>query len=272
MLRFAMCNEAFGDMPFAAVCREIAGAGYTGIEVAPYTLGESPTNISRQRRREVRAAMDEAGLTFVGLHWLMVSPAGLHVTASDEVLRKRSWDHVRTLVDLCGDLASGPSVMIFGSPKQRGVREGSTRGEAVARFVDGLRALATHAEDREVTVLVEALPANQCDVVQTLAEAAAIVDEIGSPGIQTMFDTHNAVDEREPHGRLIERYFPMIRHVHVNEIEGRYPGTGSYDFGALLKTLERCEYAGWVSLEVFDFKPDPVIIARESIHYLRSLL
>jgi sugar phosphate isomerase/epimerase len=161
--------------------------------------------------------------------------------------------------------------MVFGSPKQRATTGGATREEATRRFADGFRELAGHAESRNVTMLVEALPAGQCDVVQTLAEAAAIVREIGSPAVRTMFDTHNAVDETEPHVVLIERYFPLIRHVHVNEMDGRYPGTGDYDFGALLEALERLNYSGWVSLEAMDFRPDPVTIARESLRYLKGL-
>ncbi len=272
MLRFAMCNEAFADMGFSDACREVAAAGYQGIEIAPFTLAPSPADVNSARRHELRAMMRDAGLAFVGLHWLMVSPAGLHATAGDRVLRERSWDHLRALVDLCGDLASGPSVMVFGSPKQRGTTGGSSPAEAVQRFEDGLRALAAHAESRRVTILVEALPANQCDVVQSLEEAAAMVRDINHPAIQTMFDTHNAVDEPEPHAALIERYFPLIRHVHVNEMDGRYPGTGDYDFRSVLKTLERLDYTGWISLEVFDFKPNPVIIAREALHYLQSIL
>ena len=60
---------------------------------------------------------------------------------------------------------------------------------------------------RSVTVLLEALPANQSNVVLTLAEAVDIVKRIGSPAIRTMFDTHNAVDEAEPHATLVDRYF-----------------------------------------------------------------
>jgi sugar phosphate isomerase/epimerase len=271
MLRHAMCNESFEQTPFAEVCRAMRGADYGGIEIAPFTLGAWPTEISSDRRRELRVIMADEGLEFVGLHWLLAGPAGLHVTTPDDAVRRRSWGYVRDLIDLSADLATGPTVMVFGSPKQRATVPGTTREEATQRFVNGFAELAPLAESRKVTLLVEALPAGQCDVVQTLAEAAAIVCEIGSPAVQTMFDTHNAVDETEPHAVLIERYFPLIRHVHVNELDGRYPGTGDYDFGTLLTTLERLDYRGWVSLEAMDFKPDPVTIARESLRYLKTL-
>jgi len=130
--------------------------------------------------------------------------------------------------------------------------------------------VAPHALERGVTVLVEALPKGQCDVVLTLEEAAGIVREIGSPAIRTMFDTHNAVDEVEPHASLVDKYFDVIRHVHVNEMDGGHPGTGSYDFRPVLETLRRRAYPGWVSLEAFNFNPGAETIANESLRYLEA--
>ncbi len=166
-----MCNEAFGNRPFPDVCRAIRNAGYTGIEIAPFTLAEDPLAISASRRKQLRDIMAGEGLTFVGLHWLMVSPKGLHVTTADVELRLRSWQHIRNLIDLAADL--GPNaVMTFGSPRQRATTEGVTREEATRHFVDGFRSVAPHALERGVTVLMEALPLDQCDVVTTLGEAA----------------------------------------------------------------------------------------------------
>jgi D-psicose/D-tagatose/L-ribulose 3-epimerase len=265
----AMCNEPFGQRPFAETCRAIRQAGYTGIEIAPFTLAETPAAIGPGQRAEYRSIMQAEELAFAGLHWLMVSPKGLHVTTPDAALRRRSWDHIRALIDLCADL--GPhGVMVFGSPQQRSTTGGITRAEATRHYIDGLAEVAPQATARGVTVLVEALPANQSDVVQTLAEAAAIVREIASPAVQTMFDVHNAVDETEPAGVLVDRYFDLIRHIHVNEMDGRHCGTGTYDFQPLFETLRRRAYTGWISLEAFDFSPGADRLAAESLRYLEE--
>lgn len=267
-IKHAMCNEAFESTPFVEQCRTLKKAGYEGIEIAPFTLAPDPVEVTPEQRREYRKIMADEGLAFVGLHWLMVSPKGLHVTTPDKTLRDRSWNHIRHLIDLCGDLGDD-GVMVFGSPVQRSTTGGLAREEATRNYIEGLAAVAPQAEQRGVTVLVEALPVGQSDVVQSLAEAVKIVQEIDSPGVRTMFDTHNAVDETEPHAVLIERYFDFIRHVHVNELDGRHPGTGDYDFGAVLSTLIRLGYQHWVSLEAFDFKPGAERIATESIAHLK---
>ncbi len=268
--RHAICNEVFENWGFRETCRFVKQCGYEGLEIAHFTLAPEPQDISPAARREYRDILAGEGLQFVGLHWVMVAPPGLHVTTPDDSLRARSWEHIRRLVDLCADLGDG-GVMVFGSPKQRSTTGGLTREAATRNFVEGIRSIAPHAEERGVTILIEALPSNQTDVILSLDEAAALVAEIASPAIRTMFDTHNAVEETEPHAVLIERHFPLIRHVHVNENDGGHCGTGDYDFRPVLETLARLDYRGWVSLEAFDFRPGPERIAQESIHYLERI-
>ena len=98
--RQAICNEAFEKWDFAEACRTMKQLGYDGIEIAPFTLAEKPLDLSPARRREIKDIMTSEGLEFVGLHWIMVSPKGLHVTTPDTELRQRSWQHIRDLVDL----------------------------------------------------------------------------------------------------------------------------------------------------------------------------
>jgi len=265
----AVCNEAFEKFRFADACRAIRKAGYEGIEIAPFTLAEDPSTIPASQRREYRSIIESEGLRFVGLHWLMVSPKGLHVTTPDAALRARSWLHIRNLIDLCADLGPG-GVMVFGSPYQRATTGGLSREQATRHYVEGLASVASHAAGRGVTILVEALPKGQCDVVQTLDEAASIVREINSPGVRTMFDTHNAVDEAEPHAVLLDRHYDLIRHVHVNEMDGKHCGAGSYDFKPVLRVLQRRGFPGWVSLEAFDFSPGAEKLANDSLRYLES--
>jgi sugar phosphate isomerase/epimerase len=107
-------------------------------------------------------------------------------------------------------------------------------------------------------------------VIHTLAEAVEAIREIGSPAVRTMFDVHNATDETESHDKLIARHWGFIRHIHVNERDGGVPGTGDYDFVPLFRALDGLGYNGWVSLEMFDFKTDPVAIAKNSIRYLKE--
>ena len=269
--RFSVCNEVFEKTPFAESCAAIREYGYQGIEIAPFTLSERPSDISSRQRTEYRRTMADHQLAFVGLHWLMVSPKGLHVTTPDRGVRTKSWDHIRHLIDLCADLGD-TGVLVFGSPHQRSSTGGMTPAEATKVFTEGLASVAAKAESRNVLILVEALPHNQSNIINRLADAVAIVKQIGSSAVRTMFDSHNAIDETVPHTELIRLYRQYIEHIHVNEVDGREPGTGDYDFQALLSTLTALNYNGWVSLEVFDFSRGAETITRGAIDHLRGVM
>jgi len=62
-----------------------------------------------------------------------------------------------------------------------------------------------------------------------------------------------------------------LRHVHVNDPNGRGPGFGDLQFAPLLKILHEADYTGYISVEVFDFAPDPQTIAARSLGYLHGI-
>lgn len=271
--KLAVCNELYEKTDFAASCRSLKKAGWQGIEIAPFTLRNDATTLTAERRKEVRNIIQSEGLEFVGLHWLTVGPTGLHVTTPDEAMRKHSWDFVRRLVDLCADLRQGDSggVMVFGSPMQRRTTGGLSPQQATTHFIDGVRSITGHLEDLGVTLLVEALPSEQCDVIGSLDEAIAVVRAVNSPAVRSMFDSHNAIEETTPHSELVEKYWDFIRHIHINELDGSYvrPG-GGYDFKPVLQIAKDRKFDGWVSMEVFDFTPGAEKMVNESIAYLRD--
>ncbi len=272
--KLSVCNELYGQADFADSCRSLRRAGWAGIEIAPFTLMQDATRLPAGRRREVRDIIVSEGLRFVGLHWLTVGPEGLHVTTPDETVRRRSWEYVRGLVELCADLRpeSGTGgVMVFGSPMQRCATGGLTRAQAEANFIEGVRAIVPDLEAAGVTLCVEALPTDQCDVITSLDRAAEIVDEIDSAMVQTMFDSHNAVEEDQPHAALVAKHWSKIRHIHVNELDGSHPRRdGGYDFKPVLQAAAERGFQGWVSMEVFDFSPGAETIVAESIAYLKD--
>ena len=268
--RLAVCSGTFQGWSFAEACQGAVRTGYEGIEVAPHLLSDDPNSLSAGRRRELRDIREAEGLLYVGMHNMLKAPVWLHLTTPDRTRREKSWDYFRGLVDLCADLGDG-GLMILGSARQRNTVSGATRREARGRLAEGLAAVAPDAEARGVRILLEPLAPHLCDVVNNLGEAIAIVDQIGSPAVQSMFDTHNAVGETLAHGEAVRKHYRYIRHVHVNELDGRHPGNGDYDFRPILQALKDVEYPGWVSLEVFHFDHGPEDIARDSARFIRDL-
>jgi sugar phosphate isomerase/epimerase len=268
--RFAICNETFDGKPFAETCRLAKATGYRGVEIAPATLSSDPAALSASQRAEFRRVITGSGVEYAGLHSLVSTPPGLHLTTPNDAVRNKSWQYFRRLIDLSADLG-GNGVMVLGSSKQRGAIDGSTVADATKRLRDGLAAVAPHAVDRGVLILLEPLSPKFTNVVNSLAEASRVVQEVASPAVDLMFDTHNTVAETLPHDQLIRQYAKHIRHVHLNEMDGRHPGTGKYDFELVLNTLRDIRYTGWISLEVFQFEPSGQVVAKETMALLRRI-
>ena len=95
--------------------------------------------------------------------------------------------------------------------------------------------------------------------------------DVNSPAVRPRFDSHNAIDETEPHANIVKKQWDLIRHIHVNELDGSYPRPGGgYDFKPVLQVAKDRAFGGWVSMEVFDFTPGSEKIVTEAYAYLRD--
>ena len=90
--QLAICSETFQGWSFAEMCRGAKRTCYSGVEIAPFTLGDDPAALPAARRRELRNIMASEGLTCIGLHAILSAPKGLHVTTSNVALRTKSWE------------------------------------------------------------------------------------------------------------------------------------------------------------------------------------
>jgi len=268
MKKYAICNELFGDMAFQDSCSLLQKHGFHGIEIAPFTLFDEPGQFRPDQISEIRRVLADHELEFTGLHWLFLKPEGLHIPTPDETIRRQSWDHLRALVDLAGQLGGG--VLVLGSPKQRH-SVGISRQQATGYLEEGLRSLADFTAQRNCTILLESLSSSTTDVVNTISEAESSIRRIGHPAIQGIFDFHNCTDETKGWDELIEDHFPIFRHVHLNEVNGSYPGTGSSDFFPAFEKLAEKDYRGWISLEIFHVPEDPGLVLAETKRFLDGM-
>jgi sugar phosphate isomerase/epimerase len=84
-LRIALCYEVIAPMPFPEQCAYAARLGYDGLEVAPYTLPEERQRLGVAQIGAARRAAEDAGIAVTGLHWLLLKPLGLSISARDRL-------------------------------------------------------------------------------------------------------------------------------------------------------------------------------------------
>ncbi len=267
-MRYAICNETFEGWDHARVCRTVAELGYQGLEIAPFTLARSIDEVSAGRRRELRRQAEDNGLTLLGLHWLLAKTEGMQLTAVDATVRQRTADYLIALAHCCADLAG--ELLVFGSPAQRRIPAGATRAQAVEYAVDTFRRAQGGIADSGVKLCLEPLAPAEADFINTCAEAIEILDLLAHPSFALHLDVKAMSSEDTPIPDLIRRHATRTGHFHANDANRRGPGFGEVDFVPIFQALRDSGYAGWVSVEVFDYAPDAETIARESLRYMRE--
>ncbi|NLY30643.1 MAG: sugar phosphate isomerase/epimerase [Firmicutes bacterium] len=269
-MKFAICNELFEGWEFARTVECVAQVGYQGIELAPFTFADSVVDISRAERREIRKTAEAAGLQIVGLHWLLTKPEGLHLMHPDKAVREKTVDYLLRLVEFCADV--GGTVMTFGSPNQRTILPGVSRETALTLAVEGLQICGETARSHGVMICLEALPPAQTNFLNTNAEVRALVRAVDHPNVQMMIDVKSMYVEDMPIPDNIHACQGLFHHVHANDANQRWPGSGDVDFRPIFRALQDVGYDGYVSVEVFDFAAPPETIALEALRYMSQCL
>jgi len=267
--RYAICNETFGDWPLAKACDFAADCGYGGIEIAPFTLASLATDLSPQARGELRRTVARSGLDCVGLHWLLAKTEGFHVAHPDAAVRGRTVDYLGELARLCHDL--GGRVLVFGSPNQRSLLPGVTPEQALDHIHEVFSRLVPVLETTDTVVALEPLSPVETDVLTTAAETCRLIERIGSPHVRLHLDVKAMASEATPIPEIILSSARHLEHFHANDVNLQGPGFGAVDFGPIFAALDEARYAGWVSVEVFDYAPGPERLARESIAHMRRV-
>ena len=269
-MNFAICNETFGDWPFDRAFAFARELGYTGIEIAPFTMEKNAYDISPKRRAEVQQQAAAAGLEVVGLHWLLAWTEGFYLTTPDRDIRRKTSHYLGELARLCCDLGGG--VMVLGSPAQRNLLPGVSHDEAIGYATDVIQGAVPALEQWGVTLAVEPLGPAEGDFLNTAGQAIQLIHMVGSPRVRLHLDVKAMSSESPPIPDVIRQGAPYLVHFHANDPNKRGPGMGDVDFVPIFQTLRDIQYHGWVSVEVFDYQPGVETLARDSIQYMQRCL
>ncbi|NLX13819.1 MAG: sugar phosphate isomerase/epimerase [Phycisphaerales bacterium] len=274
-MKLATCNEPWREQSVEEVFRIARKIGYDGVEIAPFTIAGHVDEISTERRRQIVRAASDAGVEIIGLHWLFVSPKGLHLTTPDASIRQKSAEYLRKLIHLCGDL--GGSVMTFGSPTQRNIEPPNTYEQGWTNAVEVFASVAEDCAQRNVQLCLEGLAPKETNFLNTVEDADRLAAEIGHPNIGYMLDIKAM--SAMPDGILgtIQKYGGRAGHFHANQPSGAgvglpSPADSSIDLPQILRALRESGYSHWISVEPFQYEPDPTTVADVGFKALKAAL
>ena len=267
-MRYAICNETFGDWDHSRICGTVAELGYTGLELAPFMFAARITDFTATERSTIRQQAEAAGLTVVGLHWLLAKTEGFMLTSPDAGIRAKTAQYLGDLARACRDM--GGSLLVLGSPLQRRIPEGATYAQAMDYALQTLEQVLPALDETGMLLCLEPLAPAEADFFNTATEGRQMMTKLGHPLVKVHLDVKAMSSEADPVPKIIRENADIMGHFHANDANKRGPGFGEVDFQPIFAALRDVDYTGWVSVEVFDYTPDPITIARESLRYMRE--
>lgn len=140
-------------------------------------------------------------------------------------------------------------MVIFGSGGSRALKNGWPKEKADLQFVELLKKMGPIAQKYGVTVALEQLNSGECNYINTISEAAAILRAVDHPNVRLLADLYHMAKEGDTPEDL-KAAADLLVHVEIAEKNGRtYPGIKGDDFRPFLRVLRDAGYKGAVSIE-----------------------
>jgi D-psicose/D-tagatose/L-ribulose 3-epimerase len=220
---------------------DIKRAGFDGVEL-PIFEG-TPEHFAT-----VGKAIRDAGLRSTAV---TVIPDPQHDCASaDPSVRSEALKHLKWAIDCVaaagGETLCGP----FYQPLGVFTGEPPTKAER-ANVVSVHKEAAAYAARHNVRLSVEPLNRFECYMLNTVADSADVVRQVGAPNYGLLYDTFHAnIEEKDPVG-VIAPNIAHINHVHFSENDRGTPGKGHVPWAATMRALKQNGYDGWCVIEAF---------------------
>lgn len=267
-MRFAICNETYQGWTFDKACADAAARGYHAMELAPFTLKDDPRDLTDADALGLCATAKKHGLEILGLHWLLTKPAWFHITSPDALQRRETARFAKHLVRICA--TAGGRIMVWGSPKARNTLPEWNYDECFQRAADVLREVSEEAGKYGVTLAMEPLGRKETNFLNTAEETIRLCKVVNHPACKLHLDVKAMSDESKPIPQIIEESREWFVHFHANDPNLLGPGMGDVKYEPIIAALRKAGYAGYLSVEVFDYSPGPELIAQKSMDYLRQ--
>jgi len=269
-MNVSICNEIFKGWRLEETFEYISRLGYDGIEIAPFTISNDVRKIGKDKREEIRDLASSYDLEIVGIHWLLVGPEGLHITHPDGNIRRSTQRYLCELIRFTSDI--GGRILVFGSPNQRSIPDNVSYEKAWGYAKELFLACSRFAEDYGAIIAFEPLTKRSTNFINTAEEAIRLIEDVSHPNFRLNLDVYSMLDEGKPIPEIIRMSREYLVHFHVNDDNGLGPGFGSLNFKPIIDALRAIGYAGFISVEIFDFSHDPRRIAKVSLKTLKSLI
>jgi fructoselysine 3-epimerase len=274
MKDIAVMSVQYVHYSFEYFLASMAKCGINNIELwtgAPHFCDElySSWPTARKKIRTMKRQMDELGLKVICL-----TPEQLNypvnIAACDTGLRQRSVEYFTRQMDYALEFGTDKLFITSGV----GLRD-RDREESWNYSRESLVTLAQQAGEVGVTLYMEQLQAYESNLLTGCDDMVRMVNEVDSPRLECCVDLVAmavAGDDLQP---FFDRLPGRVRHIHLadGDPSGHYIlGTGNLPVMDYIRTLEKNDYSGYLTLEINDsiYLTDPHRALEASVIYLRN--
>jgi D-psicose/D-tagatose/L-ribulose 3-epimerase len=215
-------------------------AGFDGVEI-PIFEGEE------KHYQKLGAELRRLGL---GATAVTVMSAETNPISPEAKVRQAAGERLKWAIGNCAAL--GAEILCGPIHSALGIftGEGPTASEK-QWAAEVLRKAAHEADQAGLRLAVEYLNRFECYFLTTAAQTKALVQAVGHPHCQLMYDTFHAhIEEKDPAAALAELGDDLI-HLHVSECDRGTPGTGQVRWRETFAALKKLGYQGWYTIEAF---------------------
>ena len=253
--------------PLDEAVRRIATIGYDGVEIGCAAPHAWPAYLNKERRKELRNLLEACGLQAVSLLATPGGGPGFNPASPLPEERDATVHYYNEVIDLALDLGAQKVLYIAGWQIF-----GTSRQQAWDRSKDCLARIASYADKKGITIVVEPTAA-ATNLIETADDALELMRSVERDNVKVMFDTLHAIYRNEIPADYVRTMGKDLVHVHFSDSNRLLPGEGRVDWFGLMQTLQECEFDGYVTMELgLDSRvADPDQIARTALKFLKDV-
>ena len=253
--------------PLDEAIRRLAAIGYDGVEIGCAAPHAWPAYLSKERRAELRNLLEASGLQAVSLLPTPGGGPGFNPASPLPEEREATVRYYNEVIDLASDLGAKKVLYIAGWQIF-----GTSRQQAWDRTKNCLDQIASHADKKGITIVVEPTAA-ATNLIETADDAMELMRSVARDNVKVMFDTFHALYRNEIPADHVRAMRDDLVHIHVSDSSRVIPGEGRVDWIGLMQALNECGYDGYLTMEIgLDSRTaDPDQIARTALKFLKGI-
>ncbi|MEM7534906.1 MAG: sugar phosphate isomerase/epimerase family protein [Chloroflexota bacterium] len=229
------------DWTFEQCAEEAAKYGYDALEIRWFDNGIIPSDMSAQRRAEVKQVVKDTGVGIIGLG------VSTRFSSPDADQRAAMLDELKRYLELANDLEA-PMVRTFGGQ----VAEGQTVEQTIDWVAESLAAAMPTAEAQGVTVLLETH-----DGFSRGQEVAGVMAQVTNSRLAAVWDVHHPFRMREAIEDTWNFIGDRVAHIHLKDARLKEDGSwqlvlmgeGEVPCQAIVNLLHQNGYQGAITAE-----------------------